>query len=148
VLGGLLSGYGVTPEAIADGRARLEALACTLEDTARMLAQEYGQPIRDGTAPAFSPARLPAIRLLEPAAGATLELNLEPLLGKPATRGHVANLGAEEVRVRFVGLRDETPSAWYHLPASAVLDFSSWIVRRLEVAASSSEAARAQVLAQ
>ena len=145
---GLLRAAGVTPAAIASGRARAEQIACALEDLARVLASEYGQPIRDGSAPAHSPARLPHLQLVELPAAGVLSVDLEAALGKPATRGHVANIGDAEVGLRFVGLRGEEPSGRYYLPAGGVLDFSSWVVRRLEVAADPAEAARAQVLAQ
>jgi hypothetical protein len=143
---------------MAAGRARLEAIACVIEDMGRMLAQEYGQPIRDGAAPAHSPARLPYIERveLEPAASATIDL--EARLGKPANRGHLANLGAEAVLVQFVGLRGDELSAAYELAPAAVLDMGSWITRRVRLVASSATAAeveadaetlrRVQILAQ
>ena len=158
MLASLLGAAGITSGDMAAGRERLEQVACAIEDQARMLAQEYGQPVRDGSMPAHTPARVPYIALQELAASASTSLNLETLLGKPCTRGHLANIGDEEVKVRFRGLRDETLSGWYTIPGSAVLDISSWATRYLEIEASAATAAeveagstttrRLQVLAQ
>jgi len=148
VLGSLLGAAGLTRADVDAGRARAEALACTLEDLGRIMASEFGQPIRDGTAPAHSPARLPLMQLVELDASQRTLIDLEGSLGKPATRGHIANLGETELELRFVGLRGEEYSGVYVLPASAVLDFSSWVSRRVEIAAPAAGAGRAQLLAQ
>ena len=136
----LLRSAGISAGDMAAGRARLEAIACVIEDMGRMLAQEYGQPIRDGTAPAHSPARLPYIERVELEPGAVVTLDLEARLGKPANRGHLANLGAEAVLVQFVGLRGDELSPAYELPAAAVLDMSSWITRSVRITASAATA--------
>ncbi|MCX7602400.1 MAG: hypothetical protein N2Z75_10740, partial [Meiothermus sp.] len=82
-------------------KALEEKLAC-LEDRLaaiqRTLEYEYGRPRRDVAG--HDPARLPLISQI-PAEATPHRLELAGLLGKPATRGHVVNIGDARARVWF-----------------------------------------------
>lgn len=71
----------------------------------------------------------------------------EDTLGKPATRGHVMNVGANPFLVRFLTSADEW-SDWYELHSGLTLDHGAWTVRQVEIATIGPMHARAQVLAQ
>lgn len=80
-------------------------------------------------------------------APARARVDLEVTLGRPATRGHVRNIGAHPLLVRFRGPADDW-SAYYELQSGQELDHSAWMVSALEVATLGPLDARAQVLAQ
>lgn len=123
---------------------RHEDATCAVEAIAGMLAREFGQAT-PGT-PGHTPARLPAIVQVQLAPSTSQVVDVETILGKQGTRGHVTNLGDERVELRFVGPAGEQWSAPYLLPPNATIDLS-WIVRRIEVR-TGTDAAHVQILAQ
>lgn len=116
-----------------------------LQPFLRGLFLEYGAT--DCDVRPHDPADGPETAYLTPADGATKELDVEALLGKPATRGHIANNGSGEVIVAWVPWAGETYQGDYHLAPGGVLDTSSWIVRRVRIEAPTGEGdARVQTL--
>lgn len=103
----------------------------------RGLALEYGRTGCD--VDPHDPADGPSTTYVTPAEGASEVIEVEALLGKAATRGHVANNGPGEVIVSWVPWAGETFQGEYHLAPGAVLDTSSWIVKRVRIEAPTGE---------
>lgn len=100
-------------------KALEEKLTC-LEDRLaaiqRTLEYEYGRPRRDVAG--HDPARLPLISQI-PAEATPHRLELAGLLGKPATRGHLVNLGDNKAQVWF-SYGSSRVGPYILLPAAAV----------------------------
>lgn len=129
---------GVKPEEIitqAQGavKALEEKLTC-LEDRLaaiqRTLEYEYGRPRRDVAG--HDPARLPLISQIDVYSIPTGErphLDVAGVLGKPATRGHLVNMGYSNVQIWFFyGSSKVGP---YILLPSAALEIS-FLVEKVE----------------
>jgi hypothetical protein len=141
---------GIKPEEIAqkfeevlknlDGR--MGCLEDRLAAIQRVLEYEYGRPRREVAG--HDPARLPLIAQLE-AAGEAKRVDVAGLLGKPATRGHVVNIGDAKAALWFeTGAQRVGP--YYLLPAAA-LDLS-WALEILEVGDAGEGPAKLQILMQ
>jgi hypothetical protein len=119
-------------------KALEEKLTC-LEDRLaaiqRTLEYEYGRPRRDVAG--HDPARLPLISQIDVYGIPTGEvfgynrphLDVAGVLGKPATRGHLVNMGYSNVQIWFsYGSSKVGP---YILPPSAALEIS-FLVEKVE----------------
>ncbi|MFD3005138.1 hypothetical protein [Thermus tengchongensis] len=141
---------GVKPdELIAQAQGAVKALderlACVEDRLAaiqRTLEYEYGRPRRDVAG--HDPARLPLIAQI-PAGDTPHRLELVGLLGKPATRGHLVNIGDSKARIWFT-LGSSRVGPYVLLPAAA-LDLS-FIVDGVEIADAGEGPTTLQVLFQ
>lgn len=96
----------------------------------RILAGEYGKPIAE-IAP-HDPRIAPMIGRITLAAGpVSRDVDFRALLGKPATRGHLSNIGGEAVNLVFVTLNPTSganvETAPYLLPGWATLDLCHYV---------------------
>ena len=149
----MLQLLGLKPEEIqrliAELQEALKALkgemACMrdfLEAIERILGYEYGRPSR--ALMGHDPLRLPFIAQVE-ASGEAKRVDVAGLLGKPATRGHVVNIGDARAALWFeTGSQRVGP--YYLLPAAA-LDLS-WALEILEVRDAGEGPAKVQILLQ
>lgn len=107
----------------------------------RLLSYEYGQPIREIAG--HDPRRLPLVGRIQLAAGQSQEIDIAPMLGKPATRGHLVNLGTQPATLHFMTsqvraeLNDQVGP--YILMPGTTLDLS-FIVERFRVTAGANPA--------
>ncbi|MCL6527654.1 MAG: hypothetical protein K6T57_12330 [Thermaceae bacterium] len=127
--------------ALGELRSAADQMRCIVDEIRalrRTLEYEYGQPVRD--IPAHDPRKLPLIAQL--GAG---QLDLQAGLGKPATRGHILNLGSAKANLYFERGPDRVGP--YTLLAGAVLDLS-FVVERLEVTEAGDGPVGVQVFAQ
>ena len=137
---------GADPGQLQRLMAQLERSTCDLEALARALALEFG---RVGCDPvAHNPEQLPTFLSGTLAAAAEVTLDLELELGKPSNRGHLANTGAASLTLFFQASAGDNWSDSYTLLSSAVLDFSSFLVRKIRVVADPTTGSSYQVLAQ
>lgn len=118
------------------GGGDVDAFLEKLRPVLRALAAEYG--LMDCEVLPHTLESSPATFYREVAAGAAVELDVTQALGKESTRGHVANVGDAECIVDWVPYNSAAYVGEYHLPPGAVLDTSSWIVRKLRIRAPSS----------
>ncbi|MDW8480595.1 MAG: hypothetical protein RML14_01535 [Meiothermus sp.] len=104
--------------ALEELRASAAQMKCIEERMAaiqRMLEYEFGSPVRE--LPAHDPRNLPLIAKLT--AG---RVDVQAALGKPATRGHMANLGDNPADLYFESRGKRVGP--YTLLAGATLDLS------------------------
>jgi hypothetical protein len=129
-------------EAIRALKGEMACIKVSLEAVERILGYEYGRPSR--ALMGHDPLRLPLIAQVE-AAGEAKRVDLAGLLGKPATRGHVVNIGDARAALWFeTGAQRVGP--YYLLPAAA-LDLS-WALEILEVRDAGEGPAKVQILMQ
>lgn len=124
--------------ALKDSMDEMRCMREELQALRRSLEYEYGQPVRDIVA--HDPRKLPFIAQI--GAG---RLDVGAALGKPATRGHVVNLGTAKANLYFE--RGSNRVGPYALLAGATIDLS-WVLERLEVAEAGDGPVLVQVLAQ
>lgn len=115
---------GVKPEELVrQGQAALDELraemACmreSLQAIERILGYEYGRPARNLLG--HDPARMPLVAqvLVE---GEVRHIDVTGLLGKPATRGHIVNIGDAKARLWFT-FGPQRVGPYILLPAAAV----------------------------
>lgn len=115
---------GVKPEELVrQGQAALDELraemACmreSLQAIERILGYEYGRPARNLLG--HDPARMPLVAqvLVE---GEVRRIDVTGLLGKPATRGHIVNIGDAKARLWFT-FGPQRVGPYILLPAAAV----------------------------
>ena len=118
--------------------AQMKCLEDRLAAIQRLLEYEFGQPVRD--VPAHDPRNLPFV--VQIAAG---RVDLQAGLGKPATRGHIVNIGEARAAIWFeTGAQRVGP--YYLLPAAA-LDLS-WALEILEVREAGEGPVKVQLLMQ
>ncbi len=129
-------------EAIRALKGEMACIKASLEGVERTLSYEYGRPSR--ALMGHDPLRLPLIAQVE-AAGEAKRVDVAGLLGKPATRGHVVNIGDARAALWFeTGSQRVGP--YYLLPAAA-LDLS-WALEILEVRDAGEGPAKVQILMQ
>jgi len=129
-------------EAIRALKGEMACIKASLEAIERILGYEYGRPSR--ALMGHDPMRLPLIAQVE-AAGEAKRVDVAGLLGKPATRGHVVNIGDAKAALWFeTGSQRVGP--YYLLPAAA-LDLS-WALEILEVRDAGEGPAKVQILMQ
>ena len=86
-------------EALTGLRDDLACLKDQLGAIQRILEYEFGRPRRD--VQGHDPARLPLIAQIAPEIGRVAVVDVAGLLGKPATRGHVVNIGDAKAALWF-----------------------------------------------
>jgi hypothetical protein len=129
-------------EALKALKGEMACMKASLEAVERILGYEYGRPSR--ALMGHDPLRLPLIAQVE-AAGEAKRVDVAGLLGKPATRGHVVNIGDARAALWFeTGAQRVGP--YYLLPAAA-LDLS-WALEILEVRDAGEGPAKVQILMQ
>jgi hypothetical protein len=129
-------------EALKALKGEMACMKASLEAVERILGYEYGRPSR--ALMGHDPLRLPLIAQVE-AAGEAKRVDVAGLLGKPATRGHVVNIGDAKAALWFeTGAQRVGP--YYLLPAAA-LDLS-WALEILEVRDTGEGPAKVQILMQ
>ncbi len=129
-------------EAIRALKGEMACIKASLEGVERTLSYEYGRPSR--ALMGHDPLRLPLIAQVE-AAGEAKRVDVAGLLGKPATRGHVVNIGDARAAIWF-GIGAQRVGPYYLLPAAA-LDLS-WALEILEVRDAGEGPAKVQILMQ
>jgi len=123
----MLNLLGLKQEDLANLPGRLqEALAALREDTAclkdqlgavqRTLEYEFGRPRRD--LQGHDPARMPLIAQVQ-VEGEVRRIDVTGLLGKPATRGHIVNIGDAKARLWFT-FGPQRVGPYILLPAAAL----------------------------
>lgn len=123
----MLNLLGLKQEDLANLPGRLqEALAALREDMAclkdqlgavqRTLEYEFGRPRRD--LQGHDPARMPLIAQVQ-VEGETRRIDVTGLLGKPATRGHIVNIGDAKARLWFT-FGPQRVGPYILLPAAAL----------------------------
>ncbi|TFU14668.1 MULTISPECIES: hypothetical protein [Thermus] len=123
----MLNLLGLKQEDLANLPGRLqEALAALREDMAclkdqlgavqRTLEYEFGRPRRD--LQGHDPARMPLIAQVQ-VEGEARRIDVTGLLGKPATRGHIVNIGDAKARLWFT-FGPQRVGPYILLPAAAV----------------------------
>lgn len=126
----MLNLLGLKQEELASLPQRFqEALAALREDMAclkdqlgavqRTLEYEFGRPRRD--LQGHDPARMPLIAQVQ-AVGSVQRIDVAGLLGKPATRGHIVNIGDAKAALWFA-FGPHRVGPYILLPAAA-LDLS------------------------
>lgn len=143
----LLRQLGVSEQTISQGVAASRDLVCVLQDVRRSLQYEYGRVACQLDVPPHNPAQLPLVTRKDVGTSEFLVLDLEQLLGKFVTRGHVVNRGESVLELGFQSIAGEQWSTTYELAAGAVLDTSSFFYRKLRARAVDT-AGVLQVLAQ
>jgi len=129
-------------EALKALKGEMACMKASLEAVERILGYEYGRPSR--ALMGHDPLRLPLIAQVE-AAGEAKRVDVAGLLGKPATRGHVVNIGDAKAALWFeTGSQRMGP--YYLLPAAA-LDLS-WALEILEVRHAGEGPAKVQIMMQ
>jgi len=129
-------------EALKALKGEMACMKASLEAVERILGYEYGRPSR--ALMGHDPLRLPLIAQVE-ASGETKRVNVAGLLGKPATRGHIVNIGEARAAIWFeTGAQRVGP--YYLLPAAA-LDLS-WALEILEVREAGEGPVKMQLLMQ
>lgn len=141
---------GVKPEELVrQGQAALDELraemACmreSLQAIERILGYEYGRPARNLLG--HDPARMPLVAqvLVE---GEVRRIDVTGLLGKPATRGHIVNIGDAKARLWFT-FGPQRVGPYILLPAAAVE--LSFALEALEVSDAGEGPASVQFLLQ
>lgn len=127
----------------------LRCLDDRLSAIQRLLSYEYGQPIREVYG--HDPRRLPFVGRLQVPPGTSQTIDFTVALAKPATRGHLTNLGTAAVALHFtltnaqLGINQEVGP--YVLAPNTTLDIS-FFVEALRVSASATVAADLQFLVQ
>ncbi|BAC55301.1 hypothetical protein AV953_gp22 [Thermus virus IN93] len=115
-------------EAMGEMRADMACLKDQLAAIQRILEYEFGRPRRD--VQGHDPARLPLIAQIAPEVGRVAVVDVAGLLGKPATRGHLVNIGDAKAALWFrYGSGRVGP---YVLMPAAALDLT-FLVEALEV---------------
>ncbi|MFD3005455.1 hypothetical protein [Thermus tengchongensis] len=123
----MLNLLGLKQEDLANLPGRLqEALAALREDMAclkdqlgavqRTLEYEFGRPRRD--LQGHDPARMPLIAQVQ-VEGEARRIDVTGLLGKPATRGHIVNIGDAKARLWFT-FGPQRVGPYILLPAAAL----------------------------
>lgn len=102
----------------------------------RLLSYEYGWPVRE--IGGHDPRTLPSIHRVQLTANTSHEIDLTAEIGKPATRGHITNIGNNAATVVFMTFsqraeRSLTSGPYVLMPATT-LDIS-FFVERLRVSA-------------
>lgn len=119
------------PSRLQEALQSLQAeMACIKENLAgiqRTLEYEFGRPRKD--LQGHDPARMPLIAQVE-VEGEVRRVDLVGLLGKPATRGHVVNIGDARARVWFA-FGPQRVGPYILLPQAAVE--LSFVVDTIEV---------------
>jgi hypothetical protein len=129
-------------EALKALKGEMACMKTSLEAVERILGYEYGRPSR--ALMGHDPLRLPLVAQVE-ASGEAKRVDVAGLLGKPATRGHVVNIGDAKAALWFeTGAQRVGP--YYLLPAAA-LDLS-WALAILEVRDAGEGPAKVQILMQ
>jgi len=129
-------------EAIRALKGEMACMKDSLAAIERILGYEYGRPSRSLLG--HDPLRLPLIAQVE-ALGEAKRVDLTGLLGKPATRGHLVNIGEARAALWFeTGSQRVGP--YYLLPASA-LDLS-WALEVVEVRDAGEGPVKVQILMQ
>jgi hypothetical protein len=135
----MLNLLGIKQEDLANLPTRLQEvfgqmqadMACLRDQLAaiqRTLEYEFGRPRRD--VQGHDPARLPLIAQIAPEVGRVAMVDVAGLLGKPATRGHLVNIGDAKAALWFrYGSGRVGP---YVLMPAAALDLT-FLVEALEV---------------
>lgn len=103
--------------------AQMKCMDDRLAAIQRMLEYEFGKPVKD--LPAHDPRNLPLIAQIT--AG---QVDVQAALGKPATRGHMANIGDNLADLYFYA-RDKRVGP-YKLLAGATLDLS-FAIEQVEI---------------
>lgn len=149
----MLNLLGVKPEdlqnLVRQGQAALDELraemACmreSLQAIERILGYEYGRPARNLLG--HDPARMPLVAQVQVEAE-TQRIDVTGLLGKPATRGHIVNIGDAKARLWFTfGPQRVGP---YILLPSAALDLS-FALEAVEIADAGEGPTQVQLLMQ
>lgn len=108
---------------------KLTCLDDRLAAIQRLLSYEYGQPIRE--VHGHDPRRLPFVGRVQLGANASQEIDFIVLLAKPATRGHITNLGTNPATLHFIAVNPtagaNVASGPYVLPAATTLDISFFV---------------------
>ena len=129
-------------EALKALKGEMACMKASLEAVERILGYEYGRPSR--ALIGHDPLRLPLVAQVE-ASGEAKRVDVAGLLGKPATRGHVVNIGDAKAALWFeTGSQRMGP--YYLLPAAA-LDLS-WALEILEVRHAGEGPAKVQIMMQ
>lgn len=129
-------------EAITGLRDDLACLKDAVAAIQRTLEYEYGRPRRD--LHGHDPAQMPLIAQVQ-VLGEVRRIDVAGLLGKPATRGHVVNIGDVKARLWFQ-MGPQRVGPYFLLPASA-LDLS-FAVESIEVSDAGEGQATVQMLFQ
>lgn len=115
---------------------KLECIEQQLMALQRMLGYEYGRPVRDQLG--HDPRTLPSIHRVTLPGNTSIEVDVTAELGKPATRGHITNIGNNAATVVFVVTSPRAEhsqnSGPYVLMPGTTLDVS-FFVERLRVTA-------------
>lgn len=103
-------------EALGSLRNDMACLKDQLGAVQRTLEYEFGRPRRD--LQGHDPARMPLIAQVQ-VQGETRRIDVTGLLGKPATRGHIVNIGDAKARLWF-SFGPQRVGPYILLPAAAV----------------------------
>lgn len=150
----MLNLLGIKQEDLANLPTRLQEvfgqmqadMACLRDQLAaiqRTLEYEFGRPRRD--VQGHDPARLPLIAQIAPEIGRVAVVDVVGLLGKPATRGHIVNIGDAKARLWFT-FGPQRVGPYILLPAAAVE--LSFALEVLEVSDAGEGPSRVQLLMQ
>lgn len=138
---------GQLAAAVCGIRDELSQVRQGLEDVKASLGYEFGKKA-EGVAP-YDPRALPHVWQVATAAEPQ-PVSLRAALGKPATRGHVLNLG-DKPAVLWFATEKLTPNPIrrgpYTLPAGAALEIS-WAAELVEVHQHADGATSVQIFAQ
>jgi len=107
---------GRLQEALAGLRQDMACLKDQLGAVQRTLEYEFGRPRRD--LQGHDPARMPLIAQVQ-VEGEARRIDVVGLLGKPATRGHVVNIGESKARLWFT-FGPQRVGPYILLPAAAL----------------------------
>ncbi|ACV05054.1 hypothetical protein [Thermus phage P23-77] len=121
-------------------------MACVKDQLAaiqRTLEYEFGRPRRD--LQGHDPARMPLVAQVAVGAGEARAVDVTGLLGKPATRGHIVNIGDTRAALWF-SFGPQRVGPYILLPAAA-LDLS-FALEVLEVGGAGEGPAVVQILFQ
>lgn len=103
-------------EALGSLRNDMACLKDQLGAVQRTMEYEFGRPRRD--LQGHDPARMPLIAQVQ-VQGETRRIDVTGLLGKPATRGHIVNIGDAKARLWF-SFGPQRVGPYILLPAAAV----------------------------